>query len=418
MAAQGQAAAAYFRGPGEVNDPNGPQFIDYSLEVNKKAYKYAVTGLSEKFDLSPQKLQGFLNRVNERVAEQNWNNIINITFPVPPAAAGQAAPPARAPINLITNYGQVSSDQVRTHSAVFMAVQQRNSQNSLMLYMFLSNSLDTTAHNVMDINPEKYRINGENEGVLFLKEIINKAYVDTNATVDTIRKAISKLDDKIKEMKFDIKAFNTYVQTQVNALNAHGIECTELVTNLFAAYKQVPDNEFLQHVQMYYFQYTSANARGQNQNQDITTELMLVMEQTYHRRMDDNTWNLKVVKTDKERIIALESTIAELKAVPPAATDTKRSERGKSSNNSKWAWKTVPPKAGEPKTIKRGTPVKTYHWCPKHEAWCIHTPEACEKVVANETTVAPATPSNTTTNILKADPVLQSIVNGGPRVFT
>jgi hypothetical protein len=215
----------------------------------------------------------------ERVAEQNWYNIINIAFPAPAAVAGvaQAAPP---PINLITNYGQVTSEQVRTHAAVFMALQQRNSQNSLMLYMFLSNSLDTTAHNIMDMNPENYRVNGDNEGVIFLKEIINKAYVDTNATVDTIRKAVSKLDDKIKELKFDIKAFNTYVQTQVNALSAHGIECTELITNLFSAFKQVPDNKFLQHAQMYYFQYTSANMRGQNQ--DITVELMLVMEQTYH----------------------------------------------------------------------------------------------------------------------------------------
>jgi hypothetical protein len=114
----------------------------------------------------------------------------------------------------------------------------------------------------MDINPEKYRINGMNKGALFLKEIITKAYVDTNATVDTIRKSISRLDDKIKEMKFDIKVFNTYVKTQVNALQAHGIEYSELITNLFSAYKEVPD-EFLHHVQMYYFQYTSANMRGQ-----------------------------------------------------------------------------------------------------------------------------------------------------------
>jgi hypothetical protein len=66
------AAAAvppvFFRGPGEVIDANAPQFIDYTIESNKKAYKYAVSGLSEKFDLTPSKLQIFLNRVNERVA--------------------------------------------------------------------------------------------------------------------------------------------------------------------------------------------------------------------------------------------------------------------------------------------------------------------------------------------------------------
>jgi hypothetical protein len=109
---------------------------------------------------------------------------------------------------------------------------------------------------LLDINPQNYTVNGNKDGVCFLKDIITKAYVDTNATIDTIRKSIAKLDDKIKEQKFDIKAFNAYVQ--VNALLAHGIQCTELLTNLFAAYNQVQDPEFQQHVRLYYFQYTSA----------------------------------------------------------------------------------------------------------------------------------------------------------------
>jgi hypothetical protein len=43
-------APAYFRGPGEVIDANAPQFINYSIKSNKKAYKYAVSGLTDKFD--------------------------------------------------------------------------------------------------------------------------------------------------------------------------------------------------------------------------------------------------------------------------------------------------------------------------------------------------------------------------------
>jgi hypothetical protein len=297
--------------------------------------------LTEKFDLTPNKLQSFLNRVNERVAKQNWGGVINIILP--PANPGAIAP---QPINLITNYGQVTLQQVRNHANEYCInnVQTRNNQNSLMLYMFLSNSLDTTAHNAMDINPEKYRINGMNKGALFLKETITKAYVDTNATVDTIRKSISKLDDKIKEMKFYIKVFNTYVKTQVNALLAHGIECSELITNLFSAYKEVPYDELLHPVQMYYFQYASANMRGQAE--DLTNEIMTVLEQNYHRRVEEGTWNMKSVKTDKERIIALETTITELKASPTVP----RRER---NNDDKYAWKKVPPKAGKPSVIKK-----------------------------------------------------------------
>lgn len=59
------ALPVFFRGPGEVIDANAPQFIDYSLESNNTAYKYAVSELTEKFDLTPTMLQIFLNRVNE-----------------------------------------------------------------------------------------------------------------------------------------------------------------------------------------------------------------------------------------------------------------------------------------------------------------------------------------------------------------
>jgi hypothetical protein len=89
---------------------------------------------------------------------------------------------------------------------------------------------------------------------------------------------------------------------------------------------------------------------------------MTVLKQNYHRRVEEGTWNMKSVKTDKERIIALETTITELKASPTAA----RRER---NNDDKYAWKKVPPKAGKPRIIKKGS--KTCNWCPKHLAWCI-----------------------------------------------
>jgi hypothetical protein len=85
----------------------------------------------------------------------------------------------------------------------------------------------------MDISQMNYTINGVKDGVCFLKEIITKAYVDTNTTVDNIQKSIAKLDGKIKELNFDIELLNAYVLTQVNAMNFHGVQCTDLLTNLF-----------------------------------------------------------------------------------------------------------------------------------------------------------------------------------------
>jgi hypothetical protein len=324
-------------------------------------------------------------------------------------------------INLLTHYGQVTREQVRAHAEVYMVLQDRRTQQSGMLFLFLTNSLDETVQSIMDIDKAPYTVNNMPDGVCFLKEIITKAYVDTNATVDTIQKAISRLDDKIKELKFDIKAFNAYVKVQVNSLAAHGIQCTELLTNLFAAYSQVQDAEFAQHVRLYYFNYTSSHLRGQPQ--DITNELMLAMEQNYHRRVIEGTWNPRQLKTDKERIIALESTIAELKSAGNNATSN--SEKKKDGPP---AWKKIPPPAGTPPTVKKNK--KDYHWCPKHKMWCIHRPDQCQlkdgdtSAVANETNTSSSqsdTNDNNTINseqpTMRIDPVLQTLVGGPGRIF-
>lgn len=417
------APVVFARSPGEYVDPAGPQFINWASEREVKAYKTAIKGLEDKFDLSPLKLQSFMNRVQERATMFNWQEILDIILPVPAAVPGMPLPQAPQPINLITNYGQVTLAQVQAHAGVYMAIEGRLNQQSGMLYSFLSNSIDIKAHNILDITPQSYTVNGRKDGVCFLKELITKAYVDTNATVDNIRKSIAKLDEKIKELKFDIKAFNAYVLTQVNAMNAHGVQCPELLTNLFTAYGQVQDPEFEQHVRMYYFQYTNASLRGQEQ--DLTREMMLAMEQNYHRRVENGTWNPKQLKTDKERIIALETTITELKAVnsgtSPSGNNNNQndtsSNRTISRNQAQWAWKKVPPKPGKPHSIKKNK--KDYHWCPHHKQWCIHTPSECtlKDSVANETTVEETTVLTPEPTPAINDPVLQSLVGGRGRFF-
>jgi hypothetical protein len=199
-----QPAAIYSRCPGKYIDPLAQQFIDYLIERERKTYKSAVAALDNKIDHSPSKLQSFLKRVQERVTNYNWNNIINIILPAP--GPGYLPQP---PVNLISNYGQVSLEQVRNHANAYMGIPCRDSQNSHMLFTFLVNSLDNNAQNIMDIQAKHYTLFGLADRVCYLKVIITKAYVDTNATVDTLRKSIARLDDKIKELKYDIKLFNS-----------------------------------------------------------------------------------------------------------------------------------------------------------------------------------------------------------------
>jgi hypothetical protein len=60
---------------------------------------------------------------------------------------------------------------------------------------------------------------------------------------------------------------------------------------------------------------------------------------------------------------------------------------GPSSNSQqdmdkKYAWKRVPPKSGEPSTKRMYSDGKnkTYHWCPHHNEWTIHTAAECKRL--------------------------------------
>jgi hypothetical protein len=198
---------------------------------------------------------GFLNRVKERSQAFSWEPIINVPHVPTPGAA-----PIRT--NLIENYGIVTMAECKAHATAYLAAQARDSQLSAMLYSFLRNSLSSQANKIIDLHPTDYTLNGLTNGTCLLKYIVGKSFVDTNSTVTVIRKTISKLDEKIKELKYDIKGFNQFVEMQVSALAAHGHKCEELINNLFSAYLAVKDEEFLQLVCMYFFQHEQSQEPG------------------------------------------------------------------------------------------------------------------------------------------------------------
>jgi hypothetical protein len=109
-------------------------------------------------------------------------------------------------------------------------------------------SIDNAAISTLDLQADNYMVNGMEDGPCLLRKIISRSYVDTNTQMDVIRASISHLDSKIKDMKFDVKAFNKYVVLQVDKITAYGIICMELLSNLFKAYKAVPDMEMSQQI--------------------------------------------------------------------------------------------------------------------------------------------------------------------------
>jgi hypothetical protein len=419
IAAAAVAAPVYARFPGTHNQNN---WLDYRNNQDRKLYTAAIEWLEDKYDLSPDKLFGYGQRIKAHATMYGWD--LDIPHMVPGAAAA-------VPTNLIDNYGLVTMAECRAHGTTILGVNDRRNQNDGMLYNYLQASLTTEAHSIIDLEPQQYMINGEVTGVCLLKYIFSKAHVDTNATVGSLRNQLASLDDKMIEVKNDIKLFHQHVLQLEHSLAAHGEHCDELMANLFKAYKKVNDDDFRQFIQIHAFNWGNQTGGG-----GLTAHtLMTSVDNHYAGRIIDKSWKPRTVKSDKERIIALESTIDIMKKGKNDSPGNNGGNSGNNNNNGssgkdnkgKYGWKKVPPKPNKPHTIVWRTNGKTYHWCPHHLQWTIHHPNDCTKgnggdnATANTTEETAMTPTDHPNHpnrpTMTIDPALQAIVDSEGHMF-
>jgi hypothetical protein len=276
--------------------------------------------------------------------------------------------------NILDNYGTVTLYECQVHAAGYMiAAITREGQNSVMLYNFLFDSLTTEGLNKVNIDPEVFTINDEQDGLCFLRTIITKAQMDTIGTVQTLRSAIGALPTKIVEMTANIEEFHQHVNTLTNTLDSYGQTYPELIMNLFKSYTLIEDNEFKTYILYLRFGY---NANPQEYNPRI---LMNNVENAYKLRIEEGTWT-PGIDSKVDEITALKAEIEAFKV-----TINEKGNRGNGNGNGrmdtkaraeKYAWKKVPPSASDPKT--KGFEGRTYHWCRHHKMWTIHTEAQCD----------------------------------------
>jgi hypothetical protein len=364
--------------------------LDFSNTADVKLYHKAIETLKVPYDLSPIRLHEFLCGVRERATAYGWEDII--TLP------DSSVPPVNR--NILSEYGLITMDDCRRASTAYFNAQTRQAQNSIMMYMFLSNSLTADARTLVFAFSREFTLNTPlpidmqlGSGILLLKTIIGKAVVDSEATVDTIRNSIATLDLKMSDLQSNIMQFNMHVMNQKNGLEARGEAVPELMTNLFRAYLAASDNDFVDYIKAKKFAHIDRTAP------ETPESLMAKALAHYEAAVERKMWNAPNVKDAK--IIALTAENASLKG--KKAKDATSAGR-RSKNQGKWAWKDVKPVAGETTKVFNS---KTYHWCKWHKAWTEHNPVDCtlqhkqeNKAKAPET-VAPH---------MSLDPAFQALV--------
>ena len=359
------------------------RLLDYNSPSDVKLYYKAVLPLEEKFDLSSEKIRGFLEDFYDRAKNVNWQETLTIMV-------------NGVPLNLVKNYGSITLQQVQAHAAVYSQLFNRDLQNSAQIYQCLSSSLTIEAKTKVVLESAKYTVADETDGLIFFKVLMSIAQVDTRATISVIRTRLSSLDTKIMELDDDIKEFNRFVKSNLGDLAARGETTTDLLVNLFKAYRLCKDEEFKL--------WLSLQEQAYFNGQDFTPEaLMDLADNLYQSLIDTGKWHTE--SESQKRIIALTAQVQSLErgkiktpqpqqqpkkvlgGKPMAARNNKfqkgkparPAQKGFPNKEEEPAWKTEAPGAGQP--IDKTVEGKEYHWC-KHHAingkWVRHLREKCE----------------------------------------
>jgi hypothetical protein len=349
-----------------------------------KMYHRAIVGITKPYDMKPKGLKNFLLAVKERSRLYNWGTILDV-----PDALGNTR-------SLLEQYGNVDMEDCQIHANDYMMMRQRDAQNSMMLYQFLSNSISDEVKSELTVQSEMYEVQGQFDGICFLKLIVSTAQVDTIATVSVLRSTLKRLDVKMVELSGNLIDFHTHVRETVGSLAAYGevMQNSDLLTSLFEAYEAVEDEKFQQYIAHKQIAYEEGLRYTPNQ-------IMQLAETHYRLRVEAGKWK-SPTKKDIE-ITALRVQIDQIQNKAPVAM-VANTKAPYNANDPKHAWKKVPPTTNETTKV---VDKKTWNWCRNHKAWGQHTYESCRGVTIKKDRTTIPNSNNTTQSDQPTTPEVQ-----------
>jgi hypothetical protein len=363
--------------------------LDMADDNDQKLYYRAVsrfTAKGELFDLAPERLLTFIEKLSQRAKEFGWStDIVGIMF-IPEDPLG--APTEMD--NLLENYGSISMARIRAFEETYITTGTRVGQDTDMLYHCLMASLTEQAIGTLLLKKHEYTVNGEPSGNLLLRLIIRESSLDSNASSTIIRTKLSKLDEYMPVVKSDIKKFNTYVDTQIHALTARGETTSDLLVHLFAAYKQASDASFRK---------LAADEEIRHERGKTTTprDLMAFMLKRWETLVDKGQWDTP--SQEEEQLMVMRAELEDLRLersqggkVRVAKKTPKAAKTRKYAPDPDWLAKNIKPTPANKVAHHNGSP---WYWCSPETGgkcegcWRKHKPKEC-KGTAQKASATPA----------------------------
>jgi hypothetical protein len=141
--------------------------------------------------------------------------------------------------------------------------------------------------------------------LLLFKIIMQKAVVDTHATSSFFCKNLTSLDVYIMMIDSNIKHFNQYVNINHAGLQAQGEKTDDLIINLFKAYLNVMDQNFVEYMKKKKDDYYDKGTTIMEPETLMTHAL-----NKYHILVQEHKW--KAMSPQDEHLMALKAQYEQL----------------------------------------------------------------------------------------------------------
>ena len=151
--------------------------------------------------------------------------------------------------NVVTNFGECTLQEIRLWEETYINGTSRGAQDTHMLYKCLLLMMSEEGRTKTTVWKSEYHVGTHPSRVLLLKVMIRELHIDTNATASSIRHQMVNLKDYIIKVNCVIHVFNRHVQSLIEGLNSRGQQSTDLLVNLFAAYKAAKDKKFIKYIE-------------------------------------------------------------------------------------------------------------------------------------------------------------------------
>ena len=217
--------------------------------------------------------------------------------------------------------------------------------------------------------------------MLLLKTIIEESTIQTNATTSAIRTRLASLSEYMVKIGSDIPKFNQYVEENMAALAARSEESSDVLVNLWKAYKKADDKQFAD------FMKRQCEAYEMSDEEMTPKTLMTIAMNKYRLMKEAGEW--KEPSDEEKTILALKAQISQLKKGKQGGTgkktgkvqnDRKKSEKKSEKKPDALQFHKAP--SDLTKTMEWGG--NTYHWCCPETGgkcdgkWRIHLPKDCQ----------------------------------------